>query len=110
MSEEFTLDPKSPHAELLLSLKQTDFAQWQHHPITKAFLGFQDDQIRLWRELSADLVEIGAFRTNDAHEDRNPDVVRGKLLALKQLRRITLEEIQSLYRQAEPDQSEQAEK
>lgn len=100
--------PNSPHGELLLSLKPTDFAQWQHHPITKAFLAFEDDLIAASRELAMDLLEAGAFRLHDPHEDRNPDVVRGKLIQLKMLRRITLAEIQSFYGKQEPEQSEQA--
>lgn len=108
MSEDWAPNPASPHGELLLSLRDTDFMQWQHHPITKAFLAYEDDLIIAFREMGADLLEAGAYRANDPHEDRNPDVVRGKLLALKMLRRITLAEIQGFYGKSEPEQSEQA--
>lgn len=95
--------PKS----VLLEIGQQEWMQWQHTPLTAAFLQFIDDQIALWRETSADLLEAGAYRLGDSHEDRNPDVVRGKLLALRQLRGITLEAIQGFYGQATPDESQE---
>jgi hypothetical protein len=104
----FEPDETSEHARLLLELKPQDWAMFCHHPIMKAFLAFQEDQIAYWRDICADLVEMGAFRLADAHEDRNPDVVRGKLIALKQLARISLADIQGFYGKSEPEESEQA--
>lgn len=82
---------------ILLEIGKQEWAQWQHNPITAAYLQFMEDQIALWRELAADIVEMGAFEERAAHEDRNLDVVRGKLLAVRQLRGITLETIQGFY-------------
>lgn len=96
--------PPSP----LLEIGSQEFAQWMHSPITKGVFQFVDDTIALWRENAADLLEAGAFRLNDPHEDRNPDVVRGKLIALRTLRGITLEEIQGFYGQSAPEQSQEA--
>lgn len=92
---------------VLLEISSTEWALWQHNPITAAYLQFMEDQVAVWRELSADLLEAGAYRLNDAHEDRNPDVMRGKLVALKQLRGITLEAIQGFYGKARPQESEE---
>jgi len=85
---------------VLLEVGEVEWAQWQHSPITAAFLAFLDDNIQLWRENAADVLENGGFHLRDAHEDRNPDVVRGKILAFRGLRRLTLSEIQEFYRQA----------
>lgn len=86
----------------LLDLKSEEFRLWQHHPITAAYLQWLDDLIADWRNLAADLVEVGAFQDRAAHEDRNPDVVRGRILAIRFLRNIELETIQGFYAQ-EPE-------
>lgn len=96
---------------VLLEISEQEWAIWQHNPITAAFLQFQDDQIVVWRELVADLLEAGAFIAGDPHEDRNPDVVRGKLVAMRHLRGITLEAIQGFYGKApvvEAEEEDQA--
>lgn len=93
----------------MLELSEQEFRMWQHSTITAAFLQFMDDQIAAFREIGMDLLEAGAFRQNDPHEDRNPDVVRGKLLALKELRQISLDRIQGFYldqQRAEDSQEE----
>lgn len=80
-------------------MKAQEFLLWMHNPITKGFFQFVDDSLALWRANAVDLLESGAFRLNDPHEDRNPDVVRGKLIAFRELRGITLERIQGFYGQ-----------
>lgn len=103
------LPDAAPYVTLLLELSDEEFRRWQHSPITAAFLRFQDDQIANWQEVAIELLEAGAFRLNDPHEDRNPDVVRGKILALKALRGITLTGIQGFYGKEPPDsQDDQA--
>ncbi len=87
--------PKS----LFLELGEQEYRLWTHNPITAAYLQFMDDQIALWRDLVADVVEAGTFEKDAAHEDRNLDVVRGKIIAMRQLRGITLETIQGFYGQ-----------
>ncbi len=98
-----------PEAEnVLLEIGEQEFMMWTHNPITAAYLQFMDDQLVLWRENAADLVENGAFRNPDQrHEDSNPDVVRGKLLAMRQLRGITLADIQSFYGKEPPEESQE---
>lgn len=91
---------------LLLEMSPEHYGGWLHQPVTAAYHQFLEDQLALWRSLAVDLLEGGAYRLNDPHEDRNPDVVRGKLLTLKSLRRITLTEIQGFYGQSAPDESE----
>lgn len=102
----FTPDPTSPHGEILLELSQQGFAQWMHHPITKAFFAFLDDQYCAYRETAADLLEAGAYRQGATREDQNPDVVRGMLLQLKQLSRIGLTDIQSFYGKEPPSEEQ----
>lgn len=89
-----------------LEMKAQEFALWMHTPTTRAFFQFLDDQVGAWREIAADLVENGAFRLSDRHEDANPDVVRGKMLALRMLRGIDLERIQRFYGQEPQDDSQ----
>lgn len=86
-------------SSILLEIGKQEFAQWQHNPITKGFLQFMEDQVESWRELVADVVELGAYEKGAAHEDRNLEVVRGKIIAMRQLRGITLEGIQGFYGQ-----------
>lgn len=83
--------------QLFLDMSPTEFRMWQHNPITAAYLQYLDDVIANWRDLAADLLEAGAYRLGDPHEDRNPDVVRGQLVALRKLRQISLEDIQGFY-------------
>lgn len=66
--------------------------------MTRAFLQFLADQAANWRDLAADMVLAGAFDPASPHEDRNPNVVRGKILTLNMLREIGIEDIQGFYR------------
>lgn len=91
---------------ILLEIGEQEFMLWQHNPISAAYLQFLDDQVAVWREIAADLLEAGAFRLGDPAEDRNPDVVRGKLLALRELRGITLTDIQGFYGKEPPVESQ----
>jgi hypothetical protein len=95
---------------VLCEIKEQEWMLWQHNPITAAYLQFMDDQIAAWRELGMDLLEGGAFRLGDPSADRNPDVVRGQLLAARGLRGITLGQIQAFYADQEPaDEAEDTE-
>jgi hypothetical protein len=100
-----TIDPKT----LFDELSTETYALWQHSPITAAYLQFLDDQIAAWRELAADLVELGHFKEGSEHEDQNIHVVRGKLAAFRQLRGISLAEIKRFYgvesQDAEPQET-----
>lgn len=93
-----------------LDMTEQAFKLWQHEPITAAFFQYLDDQVVAFREVAADLVEAGAFTAHAKPELQNPDVVRGQIVALKQLRQITAQTIQGFYGQEPPDetQAEQA--
>lgn len=96
--------------ETMLGIGVQEFRLWQHSPITAAFFQFIDDQIASWRENAADLLEMGAFTAGAREQDRNPDVVRGRILAMRELHQIDLETIQGAYGKSPPveDQEEQA--
>lgn len=103
--------PERPY-NILLEIGPQEYAQWQHNPISAAFLQFMDDQILVWREVAADIVEVGAYEQGASHEDRNLDVVRGKIIAMRQLRGISLEDIQGFYGkepvvEAEPESNDE---
>lgn len=86
------------HREIFAEMSELEWQQWRHHPITAAFLAFLRDQQMAWRELAADLVELGAFDPNNPHEDRNPHVVRGKLRLVAMLQQLSVKDIQEFYR------------
>jgi hypothetical protein len=87
--------------QILMTMSEMDYQSWRHNPITAAYLQYLEDIISRWRELAADLLEAGAFLTHDSHEDRNPDVVRGKLLMARQLHGLTHQDIRGFYGLAE---------
>ena len=91
---------------VLLEIGEIEWMQWQHGPIAAAYLQFLEDQVAAFRTLAVELLEAGAFRLGDPHEDKNPDVVRGKIIALRDLRRITLREIQGFYGKELPEEAE----
>lgn len=90
----------------MLNIGEQEFKLWQHSPITAGFFQFMDDQIAVWRELAADLVEAGAFELGARAENNNPDVVRGRILAVRELRDITVQTIQSAYGKEMPDEDQ----
>lgn len=99
-------------ANILLEIGPQDFAQWQHNPITKGFLQFMDDTIAEWRSVAADALEAGLLNDSNVYEDSNIGVLRGKLVAMRMLRGITLEGIQGFYGQepaveAEPESDDE---
>jgi len=82
-----------------MAIGDTDYQQWRHHPITAAYLQFLDDQIEYMRTAAADLLENGLLTPGDRHQDRNPDVLRGQIVMLRQIHGLTLEQMQEFYRQ-----------
>lgn len=87
----------SDQPNVLLEISEQEFRQWQHNPISAAFFSYLDDLIVNWREIGADLLESGAYTSGSHHEDANPDVVRGRILAVRALRGIDLTTIQGFY-------------
>lgn len=80
-----------------LEMSEEEFVLWQHSPTTAAFFNYLDHLVDAWRETAADLLEAGAYTSKSDHEDANPDVVRGRILAVRALRGITLASIQGFY-------------
>lgn len=107
------IDEPTPEAfialrrQQLLDLTPEEFRLWQHHPITAAYLQFLADMIDRWREIAADMVEEGAFQTRDQHEDKNPDVVRGRIIMMRVLHQIDIKQIQRFYG-VEPEETDEA--
>lgn len=87
-------------AELVAELTPEEFARWRHEPAGRAFDAYLRAQLELWRENAADLVLIGAFRSDAPNPERNSLYVGGKMRALDDLLRITLSDIQGFYREA----------
>lgn len=91
---------------VLLEISDQEWKQWQHGPISKAFFQFLEDQLTVFREAAADLLEQGYFTDHDPNPDRNPEVVRGRLLTLRELARIELQPIQAFYGKEPPEEPE----
>ena len=79
------------HETLLLGLSEQEFQLWRHNPITAAYLRYLGDQIEAFRTAAADLLEAGNL-------DRS-DVIRGRLLTLRELQNLSLDDVQNFYRQ-----------
>lgn len=107
MSEDLTPEGVAANKrETMLNIGEQEFRLWQHSPITAGFFQFMIDQVAVWRELAADFVEAGAFTPGARPEDQNPDVVRGKILAVRELHQITLQTIQGAYGKETPDEDQ----
>lgn len=86
-----------PTASLFLELSEESYNQWRHHPVTAAYLQFVADQAANFREAAADLFESGLLNPADAHPDRNANVLRGRILCLRELHALQLASIQEFY-------------
>lgn len=80
------------HESLLLEISEETFHQFCHHPIMAAYLNYLGDQVEAFRTAAADLLEAG-------HLDRQADVLRGRLLTLRELQNLSLDDIRNFYRQ-----------
>lgn len=96
-------DPK----ELFSEMSPETFALWTHSPITAAYLAFIEDQIANWREAAADLVEMGVLKVGADIPDHNLDSMRGRLATLRELRGISLADIQRFYGVSSQDTEDQ---
>lgn len=102
---DFTIGPRQ--AALVEEITDEAFNQWLHSPITGMFFQFLRDQRLAWREQATDMWENGLFRNHDGHPDRNPDVVRGRVLAFGELAEIRISGIKDFYQQLEADSQDQ---
>jgi hypothetical protein len=102
------LDPALAESrrEMWREMTPQAFAAWRHNPVSRAFYQYLEDQVAAFREMAADLVESGAFAPGARVEAQNPDVVRGHILALRGLCRITVPELRDFYGQEGPQADE----
>lgn len=87
---------KPPHETLLLELSEQSFNLWRHNPITAAYLAYLGDQVEAFRTAVADLLEQGEL-------NRQADVLRGRILTLRELHDLELQHIHNFYRNQERD-------
>lgn len=90
--------PRPPHEALLLELSEQSFNLWRHNPITAAYLAYLGDQVEAFRTAAADLLELGTL-SNQA------DVLRGRILTLRELHDLELGHIHNFYRKQETEVS-----
>ncbi len=93
-------------AAVFADMDEESFMRWKHHPVTAAFLKYLGHQADNWREAAMDMWEAGRMDTGNAHEDLNSNVVRGKVLALRDLQSIRLENIKRFYEDMNGSQGE----
>lgn len=87
------------HETLLLELSEQAYNLWRHSPITAAYLAYLQDQIDAFRTAAADLLEGGAL-------DAQADVLRGRIMNLRELHGLKLEHIHNFYRQDEAEEKD----
>ena len=80
------------HETLLLGLSEEEFQLWRHNPITAAYLRYLGDQVEAFRTAAMDLLEAGKLAPQS-------DVIRGRLLTLRELENLSLGDVQNFYRQ-----------
>jgi hypothetical protein len=83
---------KPAHESLLLGLSEQEYMLWRHNPLTGAYLLYLGDQVEAFRTAAMDLLEAG--KLSDQME-----VIRGRLLTLRELQNLSLDDIRNFYRQ-----------
>lgn len=102
-------DPNIPDAvrqarrEMWRDMTPQHFAAWAHNPVSAAFFQFLEDRYNRARETVADIVENGPVGVGVENALRDLGVLRGELMALKELRGIALPDIQGWYGESGPD-------
>ena len=102
-----TLTIGPPQAKAIDDISAEAFAQWKHHPVTRAFLQFLGDQADNWREAALLMWEEGRMDPMHQHPDVNSNVMRGRVLALRELTEISHSDIEDFYKSAIPDSQDQ---
>ena len=82
---------RAAHEELLLELSEESYHVWRHSPVTAAYLRYLGDQVEAFRTAAADLLEAGGLAPQ-------ADVIRGRLLTLRELQNLSLGDIHNFYR------------
>jgi hypothetical protein len=85
---------RAPHETLLLEMSEQSYHLWRHSPVTAAYLKYLADQVEAFRTAAADMLEEGRLGTGS-------DVLRGRILTLRELHTLSLEDIHEFYRQPE---------
>ena len=89
-------DDAPPHETLLLDLSEQEFMLWRHNPITSAYLKYLEDQVEAFRFAAADLLEAGSLPPQ-------AEVIRGRILTLRELQNLSLGDIKNFYRKENDD-------
>jgi hypothetical protein len=85
------------HEQLLLEISDETYQIWRHNPITAAYLEYLKDQADAFRTAAADLLEAGNLAPQ-------ADMIRGRILTLRELQTLSLGVIQNFYRQADNEE------
>jgi len=88
---------RSPHESLLMGLSEQEYNLWRQNPITAAYLEYLKDQADAFRAAAADLLEAGNLAPQ-------ADMIRGRILTLRELQTLSLGVIQNFYRQADNEE------
>lgn len=92
------------HTTTISELSETAYALWRHNPVTAAFLQFLDDQAEAYADAAKDLWIAGRLADPNAPAGMNPEMLRGRYLALTELRDLDLATLKAFYEVAEPEQ------
>ena len=97
-----TMDPaRPPHESLLLQISEQEYHLWRHNPITAAYLLYLGDQAEAFRTAAADLLESGNLA-------QQADMIRGRILTLRELQTLSLGVIQNFYRHEDTEGNDAA--
>lgn len=85
--------PERPlHEYLILQMSEQEWNLWRHSPITSAYLAYLGEQAQAFREAAADLLEAGQLA-------QQSDMIRGRILTLRELQNLSLDTLQNFYRE-----------
>lgn len=90
-----------PHP-LLLDLGDQTWGQWRQHPCSRVYLRFLEDQLLHFRQVAADLVEVGGEKTPELLNE-----LRGRILTMRELQGLTLADIRQFYLPEQDIESEE---
>lgn len=82
--------------QLLLQMSDQEYNLWRHNPVTAAYLQYLGEQAEAFRTAAADLLEAGNLSAQ-------ADVLRGRILTLKELKDLSLDDIKNFYRKEGTD-------
>src|SRR5216683_7494704 len=86
---------RHPIQELLKGLKEPDYADWKHHPVTKALFQYLADYRQTLRNVFLSEWEAGKEDPIRALE------LRGRIATLGEITQLNFADIESFYSEAE---------